>query len=266
MAAALPDDVPEEVKKLGPPLAVFRSGITLALCAGGFMALLGAFFGVPAVVTLCDLDQWRGPHLAGILKMAILGLGGVAFGTTMLYRGWRGPRARVFVCPDGIAWVEGGRAETVRWEDVNSVRKEDHDTVRRARDASGLVSGLVSYNIVLEKRDGGVLVLNENVSGLNDLQQLVREHTLKWMLPAALGAFQSGATVGFGAVSVGREGVYYGKDTVPWEELEGARVSQGKLLVHSAGRKRPAIKVEVAQVRNVHVLLALVEQVRRGTA
>jgi hypothetical protein len=235
-----PDELPEEVAKLGELRAVFRSarGVVVLCWALGVLALL-----LGLVV------------LAGTIQMLILGIGLWSAGFGLLRKAYRSGGLRVFVCADGLAPVRGTTVEVMRWGEINAVRR-----VRETEDRGHVLSS--PAQLVVVGRGGGEFVFNETVSRLGDLRRLVEGHTLKLMLAPAVEAFESGAAIGFGDVHVSPAGLHCGPDTLPWDLFEHAEVSKGRLLLYGGNGRNLFGIVGVAQVPNVHVLLALAEHAR----
>jgi hypothetical protein len=254
MSVMLPDDVPAEVNDLGEPLAEFTTGGFLVgvYVVGGIVCILLGLAALGLGVAVLFHPPKHG--LAGVFKLVAFGLFLAASGVGMLARsrGFRG--LRVFACRDGLARVHGTTAELVRWDEVNSVRRDlsqkEGVTVRSP------------YRVILVRRDGKQFEFNEALSDIKRLRELAEERTLPLMLPAAVEAYRAGETVGFGEVSVSPEGIHSGKDTLPWEDFADAEAKQGQLLVRAAGRQRPFFKIDIAKVSNPHVFLALAEQAR----
>lgn len=258
MSVTLPDDVPAEVGELGEPLAEFSTGgfVFAAYVVGGIVCVLLGLaalgFGVAVLI-----DPPKG-GVGGVFKLMAFGLFLAATGAGVLARS-RGIRGlRVFACRGGLARVQGARAELLRWEDVNAVRR---DLTKREN-----VTVRSPYRVILVRRDGKEYEFNEALSDVKRLRELAEECTLPFMLPAALEAYRAGETVGFGAVSVSPDGIHSAKDTLPWEDFADADAKQGQLLVRAVGRRRPFFKIDVAKVSNPHVFLALAEQVGRERA
>jgi hypothetical protein len=258
MSVTLPDDIPAEVNGLGELLAEFSTGgflVGVYYVGGIVCVLLGLAVVAFGVVLLIQVPK-RG--MAGIIKLAGFGVVLVASGTGMLTRS-RGLRGlRVFACRDGLARVHGTKAELVRWDEVNRVRrdlnKKENVTVRSP------------YRVILVRRDGKEFEFSEALSDVKRLRELAEERTLPFMLPAAVEALRAGETVGFGAVSVSPEGIHSGKGTLPWEDFADADAKQGQLIVRAAGRRWPFLKLDIAKVSNPHVFLALVGQARYESA
>jgi hypothetical protein len=262
MSAMLPADVPPEVKALGQPVARFQTGAQVYLYAGLVFLFMGACTGIPAGLAVLQVLSFGKDEWSTVVKMLGAGALSVAAGVTFLWNGYRRPRLSVFVCPEGLARVGMGAPEIIRWSDVDAVRRVDHDNLKAVQAAGTFDPEEGSYNIILVRADGQVFLFNETLNGLKDFQRLVREHTLKWMLPAALEAYRTGEEVGFGALSVSPEGVHHGEDTLPWKDFESARATAGQIVIRAAGRARPAFKVDVSEVDNAHVFLALAEKAR----
>ena len=254
MSLTLPDDVPAEVNDLGEPLAEFTTGGLLlgVYVVGGIVCVLLGLAALGFGIAVLFHPPKRG--MAGVFKLMAFGLFLVASGAGMLARsrGFRG--LRVFACRAGLARVHGTTAELLRWDEVNSVRRDlsqkEGVTVRSP------------YRVILVRRDGKAFEFSEALSGVKRLRELAEENTLPFMLPAAVEAYRAGETVGFGEVSVSPEGVHSGRYTLPWEDFAEAEAKQGQLLVRAAGRGRPFFKIDIAKVSNPHVFLALVEQAR----
>ena len=259
MSVTLPDDVPAEVRELGEPLAEFSTGgfLVAVYVVGGIVCVLLGLAAVGyGIAVLFHPPKRRVP--GAIFKLMGFGLFLVASGVGMLTRsrGFRG--LRVFACRDGLARVHGTTAELIRWDEVNSVRR---DLSRKEG-----VTVRTPYRVILVRRDGKQFEFSEALSDVKRLRELAEECTLPFMLPAALEAYRAGETVGFGAVSVSPDGIHSAKDTLPWEDFADADAKQGQLLVRAAGRKRPFFKLDIAKVSNPHVFLALAEQARYENA
>jgi hypothetical protein len=251
MSATLPDDVPVEVTELGEPLAEFTTGGLLfaAYIVGGIVCILLGLAALGFGVAVLMRPPKHG--MAGIFKLMAFGLFLVASGVGVLTRSRAVRGLRVFACRDGLARVQGPTAELVRWDEVNSVRRD--------LSKKGGLTVRTPYRVTLVRRDGKEFEFHEALSGVERLRELAEERTLPLMLPAAVEAYRAGETVGFGDVSVSAEGVHSGKDTLAWEDFAGAEAKQGQLLVRAAGRRRAFFKLDVAKVSNPHVFLALVE-------
>ena len=249
------DGLPDELKKLGEMLAVYKTGIALYLYIACAFLLTGGGFCAMGVASLSVAAQGGGDLLAW--KMLVIGLGSFALGFVTLRKSWRKPQFQVFVFHQGMARVERGEVEIIRWEDVNRVRRVDGCQSDPYRVPSEGV-----YQLFLDRRDGRQFVFNESLSRFPSFCRLVREQTLRHMLPLALQAYETGATIGFGDVSISLEGIHYSGDMLPWDLFERAETSKGRLFLYSRNGRKSFVRVELSRVPNAHVLVALAEHAR----
>lgn len=256
MDIMLPDDAPEEVRRLGEPLAVFHGGrLVLALCwIFGVLALLVGLAGLVVLIALLAEAPAKG-GVRSSFKLVVLGIGALSVGIGLIRKARASGGLRVFVCTEGIAHARREQTVVMRWEDIN--------VVKRIVDAKKQELTITTpAQLVLVDREGRELAFNETISDLRELRQMVEERTLKFMLRPAIEAFQSGARIGFGDVSVSPEGIHQGRDTLSWELFESAEVSKGRLVLYSSNGKRRFGRVDLSKVPNVHVLLALADHAR----
>jgi hypothetical protein len=253
MDVELPDDWPGDAQELGEPIAAFRPGSfqSVLLFAGG---LAGALFGLALLGLMAYLLVAGGARglrfgsFKGIFIGFVLLSGGIA---TML-RAVHSGKLRVYAFTGGLAHARGSQVQTLRWEDVNEVRRNPNVK------AKGLTFSRPSL-LLLKLRDGRQLVFDESLSRLKDLRTLIEAHTRDFMLNALLQALKAGADVAFGPLAVSAEGISHSSQTLPWAECTGVKIGGGSLAVHRTGAKRPFCKVRVEEVPNTHVLTALAD-------
>ncbi len=236
----LPNSLPEEVKALGNPIAAFETGIALYLYVAGVLFLLSAAFIAGAFI-----------HIAPPVKAVVAGVVCAVIGVSTLRKCWQKPKLRVFLFPQGLACLAMSTMEIVYWTDINRIIRVD--------EADGGSSNLLAegqYQVILVGRDGRQFLFNESLSGLRDFYKLVKEHTLQYMVPPAIEAYETGATIGFGDVSISREGIHIGLDILAWDRFESAKTTKGRLIVRATDRRKPFCRVPFSRVPNVHVLLA----------
>jgi len=253
MTVQLSDDLPEELRGLGEVVDVYQTGIALSVIVGCTFLFAGGSVFVPWLVAALG-----GNFLSG-LKLGIAGIVGLIWGARMLRNSWRKPRLDVFVFPEAMACVEKGKIEIIRWEDVNRFWRVDGSNSDPHR-----FPGEGIYQVILDRRDGRRFVFNESLSRFPAFSQLVREQTLRYMLPPALQAFDSEATIGFGDVSVNAEGIHCGQDMLQWDLFDRAEISKGRLVLYSRNPRKLFGRMDLSQVPNFHVLLALAEHARAG--
>jgi hypothetical protein len=258
-AFELPPEQAERLSSLGEPVASFKSGfrqiaVLWLLTALAFAVGLGVLAFVVGVIFLARGPGWRMPHV-GLLKFALLGLVLLGFGVGGIRRIWRTRGLRVLVFEEGLARLQGGSIEALRWEDIR--------TVRRASLTGSERTGMApARKLILTGADGREFEFDEGLSGLRELRELVEQRTLPHLFPAALDAWEAGEQVSFGKIDVERDGLRCGR-LLAWAECENVEVAHGMVTVKAAGAWLAFCKVPLQDLYNVHVLFALTEYVRK---
>jgi hypothetical protein len=260
----LPPGLPSRTANFGSPIAEFRA------CASRVLFLkvisLGAL-GVGAVVfvLLLGLMFFEEPHPESATKEVKEIYKSGAFGVVLICAGivgWRSTRRtqgmRVFVCPEGIARIQGGKGEALRWNEVVTVQR----VVKSSEEVGPVMTGMLQLN--LTGSDGQSFSFSENLTGLRELRQLVERLTLGHLQPAALNSLEENGSIQFGKIQVTREGLSHDSAVLCWDDYESAEVSHGELMVTARGTRKPFCKVLIEHVPNSHVLFALAE--RNSTA
>jgi hypothetical protein len=230
-----------------------RIAILSTLSVGSL--LLG--LGIPVIHAVDSADEFgQGKFWAHVGK----GLWHSLLFTGAGIAGWRMVRRtrglRVFVCPESIVQVHNNRALGLRWDEIVEVQR----IVRTSEEIHGRLTGL--RELKLTGSSGEMLSFNETLSDLRKLREVVEECTLDHLLAPHLEEFRRGETLVFGKLSISQHGLYYGREILPWEEYEDAKVAKGALTVWACGRKKPFCRVLLAEVPNCHVLLALAGKAR----
>jgi hypothetical protein len=255
-----PNDIPEEARELGEPVASFKAGagmFVLYLTLGILAVLLAGGAIVVFVVALLEPGQGRRNFHGGKLIALVLGIGFGGIAAIVKAVTMRG--LHVFVFVRGLARRQRDKVEMLRWDEINKV-------IRRKNSSSHELSIRSPFQLVLEASDGRQWVFDERLSGLRELRQLVEESTLKFMLSPAIEAFDAGAAIGFGEVSIDDQGLHRGKKSVSWDVFEDAKVEQGELVVCGKNQRKPLWRIDLVKVPNAHVLAALTEYVRARRA
>src|SRR5207237_64963 len=115
-----------EVARLGLPEAEFKASAThylLCLIGGVIVFVLGVAILAFLVVGLLLAPERKLKNAFLVIKMVVGGSLLIGAGWRLWRRGRAGRGLRVVVCSEGLARIQGNRAELLRWEDVNSVQR-----------------------------------------------------------------------------------------------------------------------------------------------
>lgn len=262
-ASPLPPGLPPDVYQWGAPTAEFAvppGRAVINLIAGMFALIpaLGMAIGgsVALFLSLFGDTPWKHRGYMGLA--ASLGIGftvGIIF---WVKQSFATEGTRVWLFSRGLVRLGRGAAEACRWEEIQSVQQE-MNTGSRER------AGAVRHRFTISRRDGTQMSF-EGIPKVRALGEQIQQESLKYLLPPVLKTYHSGQPVTFGSLTLSGEGVNNGKETVPWVEIKGVEIDKnGQLVFTAQGRWFSFAKMPIADIPNVHVLLALVRQ-RRGAS
>ncbi|QEU75772.1 hypothetical protein CP967_30755 [Streptomyces nitrosporeus] len=166
---------------------------------------------------------------------------------------------RLWLFDDGlIAHARSGDGMAVlRWDSVRLYTDVSQKIVNG-------VPGPVSYAYtLLSSPKGADTTLTEFYERPGTWGPWIQEAVVRAQGPGALAAVLEGGTVGFGPFDVSLAGLASGgKDRLPWSDLEGIDVQNGRVRVMRTGGAVPWGGSEVKSVANLAVLLAVAESLK----
>lgn len=188
-----------------------------------------------------------------IVALVFIGLAVYAFWTVF---SWRGARAQLF--ERGFILSRAGKTMAARWDDIADVKQY----VVRMR--YYFIPVWTSYKYTLALTNGETFRINNGFGKVAKLGDAMQRMSTNALLPRALAAYNSGATLPFGALSVSQAGISNGKETLPWGDLERVTFSNGKILIMRKGKRLHWAVSYIRNTPNLYVLVGLVNHVQRG--
>jgi hypothetical protein len=215
------------------------SGLLLSVLGGGGTLLLGYVFAT---------------RNAGVIVLLLLALLLLGYGISSCRRAWRNRGVRVYLCAEGVMRLERSRVEAMRWDQVMALYK---------------VFGGGTYNIFYLKRyvllriGGAALPIDKAFHNFDELGRKVEEEVTRRLLPGALAAYEGGATLPFGLISVNAQGlsVRQGQKTLRWDELQELYPYAGTLIGRKKGSMMAWCRLPISGIPNACVLLALLKRI-----
>jgi hypothetical protein len=241
-----PEQSPE-MSELGPPVAAYQTtvGGAVGLILVGVISVGFGALGAATVLNGNPEPRWL--EVAFVCTLAGL----ITIGTGIRNLLWRW---QVLVFRDGLAYVKGRHVPVCRWQQIEAVYQnwtEQHE--HRTKPAC---------KIVLQ--GGEVWQFDgRRLDGTEKLIALIEQETVSRLLPKALDALSAGATIDFGPLGVGAEGLVKGFKTLPWAEVAEIKTDRGELAVIQRGKWLSWYKVPLSEFPNLRVFLSL-QAVARG--
>lgn len=232
--------------QLGTPLATYtphRVRYRSNKIAGVVLAVIGV------VVIFADMLQHRptGFFLLGGLLLA--------GGLWTFYTGMGEQSLQVQVFADGLTYTKRGSSEVIRWDEIAEVLQQV-----TKRYVNGAYVG-TSHIYTLRRPGKPNLKLDDALANVEALGNTVQQEIYRRRLPQALAAYNAGAIVPFGKLSLSQAGLSNGKETIAWSEIKGIKLDKGIISVSKQGKWLNWSTVTVAQTPNIFVFTALVDSI-----
>lgn len=229
--------------------------IWMLVCGIGVLLLAGlmAFYGYQLSTSTNSIDVGNAPFLLVLSGLALLGALYCLF-YPLLYKSWR-----VYVCSEGFAFARGSKLDAFRWDQIDSVL-----FLIATKYMYGAVSAGTQYKYTVRGMNGAQVVLNNRMTGIKELGETIRDMVTKVKLPQDLAAFKAGNTLKFGPLSINLQGVSNGRETIPWNQITQVQVSNGSVIIQKEGKWLSWSSVQVANIPNFFIFLALVDAIGQG--
>ncbi|MCB8942285.1 MAG: hypothetical protein H6658_00785 [Ardenticatenaceae bacterium] len=156
---------------------------------------------------------------------------------------------------DGLTYTHKGKTEAMRWDEMSQVTMSliNNKNVRS-----------IFYNYVLRSEDGRKITFNYNDKAMQNIQQLsdtIQREITNRQLPKAIAAYNAGNTVTFGSLTVSKNGISNGKETIPWHDVDEVKLQQGALTIRKKDKWLNWSSVTVGSTPNIYVFLNMVDQI-----
>jgi uncharacterized protein DUF6585 len=237
----------------GAPIGAYRGGATTPVILGilGASALLFGIYLLNAIPPSADPS---GMVFTGItfITIALIFLG------VMMWKILKARSASALLFEQGFVISVGGKTTTARWEDITSVTQK---IVRTSY--NGIPVG-TSYRFTIALANGETVRIDNTFGKPGQLGDAIQRLSANALLPRALAAYQSGASLPFGKISISRAGISDGAETPPWSFIKPFTLRNGALIIKRTDKRRSWVTMPIAKTPNIYVLMTLVERIQRG--
>jgi hypothetical protein len=245
--------LPAGIEEIGTPTATYApkkgAAAVLNILAILFFLALGfaLFFAGPIGFYFSGETSWFCATGLGLLS----GLGGL-WG---LYDWYNTRTLSVHVSPVGVAHHNHGKATIIRWDDVNQVWQ---NVTRHYR--NGVYTGTTHYYKLIGN-DGRHLEFKNNLQNVEQLGQTLQTEVTGRLLRQAAQTYNSGGTVTFGKLTISKQGLSNGKETLSWDKVKGVKLDRGIISVQKEGKWLNWSSQTVAQTPNIWVFTEMVDRI-----
>jgi hypothetical protein len=161
---------------------------------------------------------------------------------------------QIYLFEQGMVIDKGKQVQAFLWNQVSEVWQSITRTYRNGRYVG------TTYVYRLRRADGYQVKLNNLTKDIAELGPTMAQSITRELFPRALHAIRAGQTLTFATFSVNRQGIGNGRDFLPWSQVQGLDVQQGRVTVKQAGRSRGSWSDKVANTPNFLVLTLVAEE------
>lgn len=249
----------EAEAELGRPVHVYTQG--------GASRVVSAILCPAFIVLAAGLGYWalavypqEYPHVART-NVPIILVFAAGILAAALYWAWRIVRHwndKAVAYEQGLAHMSGGQLHKLRWDEIESLQMR---VIRHT--VYGIIPAGTEHKYTITGRLGDRIKLDDNIGKVEQLFDEIRERAVPHILARSRQAFDAGAPVQFGAVSISKaQGLQYGKKRYGWDEIAQVRVVNGLLMIKTRkGGLFSGLNVAVPNLTNLDVLLTIVSDV-----
>ena len=223
------------------------AGIRINLAAGIIIPILG-------IIALS----------VGVIKFEAIGLICLPIGITLLPVGIWGfftTRKKADYCVklyrEGFSVTLGGHTDTIRFEDVAAYYsdKVDHFVKRK------LYAGTSFYFRVVSQA-GHDFTFDEELLGFTRLSTKMKESIIYRVSPQITEAFDEGATIPFGQVSLNVKGIQHKEKFVEWKNVHAIkfRVKSGVVVIEEEENWLNWATIKIAKIPNLEIFRAITQR------
>jgi hypothetical protein len=255
-------DVPVTTAGLGDRIADFPWNLR---ARGARWLLIGLLLGLGLLLIALGLQA--APQVApfsfgaGVLLLPI----GVGTAYVSFRRGARPPQLTLY--QQGLVMQRGRQTRLVRYEEIDALWEQ---ILWQGGQSQHMLPGR-THVYTFQTRDRRTMRLSDQFADISSAGAFVQQEVLRYKLPLAIAGYQAGASLPFGSLTISRAGLARGKATLPWTEVVSVSVTVGryrgaavwtyKLQVMRIGERRPWLEIDLEQIPNSRVLLALLEEI-----
>lgn len=164
---------------------------------------------------------------------------------------------RIYLHADGFLFVDGQDIQPFRWDAIEAMwqRLPEHNDIL----------GSASHVYRVRRKDGSTVILNDLFPHIETLGERIRQEVTNCLLPLAIMSYTAGQTVAFGPLRVSDQGISNGRELLTWQQVQDIRLERNMIMVKKEDKVRRWPSIQVANVPNVFVFLALVHYILQHT-
>lgn len=237
-------------QRLGAFTKAYRTAVVRTI-VGSFVFLAAAAFLCAGIILPPDLTATT----RGVLL--VFGLLSLGLALWLAFSILQVANQCIYLFEQGLVIDKRKQVQAFPWNQVAEVWQSITRNYRNGRYVG------TTYIYTLRRVDGYKVKLNNLTKDIAELGPALAQGITRELVPRALHSIGAGQTLIFAPFSVNRQGIGNGREFLPWSQVQGVDVKQGRVTVKKAGTSRDSWTDTVAKIPNFLVFTVVAEEMLR---
>ena len=238
------------VQRLGAFMKAYKTSLV--------RTILGALVFMVAAALFCAGGIFP-PDLPVTTRVVLLGFGLFSLGLAIFlaYSVIQVANQQIYLFQQGMVIDKGKQVQAFPWHQAATVWQSITRNYRNGRYVG------TTYMYTLRRFDGYQVKLNNLTKDIAELGPTIAQGITRELVPHALHSIRVGQTLTFAPFSVSQQGIGNGREFIPWSQVQGVEVKQGRVTVKKTGTSRDWGTDKVAKIPNFLVFTVVADEMLR---
>lgn len=246
----LPVQQRAEAQRLGAFTKAYQTTVVRTIVGSFVFLVAAALFCVGGILPPDLTVTTRGVLL--VFGLLFLGLA-----LTLAYNVLQVANQRIYLFEQGLVIDKRQQVQVFPWNQTAAVWQSVTRNYRNGRYVG------TTYIYTLRRVDGYQVKLNNLTKDIAELGPIIAQGITRELVPRALHSIGTGQTLTFAPFSINQQGIGNGREFLPWPQVQGVDVKQGRVTIKKAGTSRDSWTDKVAKIPNFLVFTVVAEEMLR---
>lgn len=189
--------------------------------------------------------------------LLIFGLFSLGLAIFLAYSVIQVANQQIYLFQQGMVIDKGKQVQAFPWNQVATIWQSITRNYRNGRYVG------TTYIYTLRRVDGYQVKLNSLTKDIAELGPTIAQGITRELVPRALHSIRVGQTLTFAPFTVNQQGISNGREFLPWAQVQGVEVKQGRVIVKKTGKSRDWGTDKVARIPNFLVFTMVADEMLR---
>lgn len=237
-------------QRLGTFRKIYKASVIRTIIGSGVFLAAAALFCLGGLLP---------PGQEAMTRFVLLVFGVLSLGLAF-YLGYtviQVAKQQIYLFEQGMVIERGAQVQAFPWNQIAEVWQSITRNYRNGRYVG------TTYLYTLRRTDGYRFKLDNLTKDIAELGPVIAQAIAREMVPPALHAIQGGQTLTFASLSLTQRGIANRREMLPWSQIQGVNVHQGRATIKKAGTSRVFWTDRVAKILNFLVFTVIADEMLR---